>query len=171
MKKVISVIVLVLSISIFFVACGGVNDIDPDTVVKEIMAEYKLDTGDLYSSSSDTPGEYLDQDLIISYYGDVTSAPDFTKFESYSVYIDNSNPQTITDVGIFKLKDADYGETFMKFLQTRIDAKIADGKAYPDIDVATLEKSVVEQKGNYVYYVVAKDYAAISEHIEKAFGS
>lgn len=170
MKKLVLGAISIILISVLLVACGSVKDIDPDTVIDEIRAEYKLDQGDLYTSSSTTPGEFLDTDLIISYYGDAVSSPDFSKVEKYCVYLDDTNPRTITDVGIFKLKDSEYGETFMKYLQTRIDAKIADGKAYPDVDVATLQKSIVKQEGSYVYYIAAKEQEKINEHILEAFG-
>jgi len=172
MKKVFFCILSIVLVSLFLVSCGssGVKDIDPDKVVNEILAEYNMDSGDKYTSSSKNAGEYLDKDLIISYYGDAVSYPDFEKVEKYCVYLDDSNPLIITDVGIFKLNDAEYGKDFMKFLQKRIDAKIADGKAYPDVDVATLKKAVVKQEGSYVYYVAGKDQDAINKFIRKALG-
>lgn len=170
MKKILLCLALILSILISLVSCGAVKDINPDTVVNNIVDAYKLTGGGVYMSSSKTLGEYLDKDLIISYYGDATEWPDFKKVESYCVYIDDSDPRVITDVGIFKLNDADYCETLMKFLQIRIDDKIAIGKAYPDIDIKTLENSFVRSKGNYVYYVVAPEAEKITEDIEKSLG-
>jgi len=171
MKKMFLCVISIILVSVLFIACTSeVKDIEPDKVVNEIIEEYNLVQGSVYTSASSELGEYLDKDLIISYYGDAVSSPDFSKVEKYCVYLDDSNPKTITDVGIFKLKDADYGETFMKYLQTRIDAKIADGKAYPDVDVATLKKSIVKQEGSYVYYIASKEQEKINGHIRKALG-
>jgi len=171
MKKMFLCVISIILVSVLFIACTSeVKDIEPDKVVNEIIEEYNLVQGSVYTSASSELGEYLDKDLIISYYGDAVSSPDFSKVEKYCVYLDDSNPLIITDVGIFKLNDAEYGKDFMKFLQKRIDAKIADGKAYPDVDVATLKKAVVKQEGSYVYYVAGKDQDAINKFIRKALG-
>lgn len=172
MRRVLAFLLIIAAFSFTFTACGTdkVKDIDVDAVVNEIVEKYKLIEGSLYTSSSDVLGEYLDEDLIISCYGDAAEYPDFSKVEKYCVYMDESNPKVITDVGIFKMKDTSYSDTLMKYIQARIDTKIADGVAYPDIDVETLKKAVVRQKGSYVYYAVSPDVDDIISDIEKAFG-
>lgn len=172
MKRALLILLLVAALPLSFASCGTakVNDINVDTVVNGIVESYKLTDGSVYTSSSDVLGEYLDEDLIISCYGDEAESPDFTKVEKYCVYMDESDPKVITDVGIFKMKDTSYSDTLMKYIKARIDTKIADGVAYPDIDVATLKKAVVREKGSYVYYAVSPDVEDIIADIEAEFG-
>ena len=171
LKRISSVLMTVLFLFVF-VSCGSseVKDIDTDQTVNSILEKYDMTAGAVYTSSSTVLGEYLDEDLIISCYGDATDWPDFKNVEKYCVYMDDSNPKVITDVGIFKLKNADYCDTLMKYINVRIDTKIAAGAAYPDIDVETLEKAVVEKYGNYVYYAVSPEVDNIISDIEDSLG-
>ena len=140
---------------------GGNEAGDPGTAVSEtkepvnldlliigLTAEYEMTDGFVFSSSSTELGEYLDDDLIQSYYGDASVKPDFTKVSEYCVYIDESNPYLLTDVGAFRLNDPSYADTLMQFIQGRIDVRIENGARYPDIDVATLKKAVVAKAGD-----------------------
>lgn len=141
---------------------------DPDELVKEICEKYGLTDGFIFTSSSTELGEYLDEDLIQSYYGDADDAPDFSKVEKYCLYVDESDPDIIIDVGVFKMADPSYADTLMQYLQARIDVKIENGARYTNIDVETLKKSVVAKTGTWVYYVVSYDTADIVNDIKAA---
>ena len=145
-------------------------EVDPDALVKGICEKYGLTEGFIFTSSSTELGEYLDEDLIQSYYGDATDSPDFTKVADYCLYVDESDPDIIIDVGVFHMADKSYADTLMQYLQARIDVKIENGARYTNIDVATLKKSVVAKSkgGDYVYYVVSYNTAEISEEIKSA---
>ena len=145
--------------------------VNVDEVVNTALTTYGLTDGFVFTSSSTELGEYLDDDLIMGYYGDAVDVPDFTKVSEYCVYIDESDPNVFIDVGLFKLSDASYADTLMQYFQTRIDDKIAKADSgYPDIDVPTLEAATVEKYGDYVYYVVSYDVDAITADIEAALG-
>ena len=145
-------------------------EVDPDALVKGICEKYGLTEGFIFTSSSTELGDYLDEDLIQSYYGDATDSPDFTKVADYCLYVDESDPDIIIDVGVFHMADKSYADTLMQYLQARIDVKIENGARYTNIDVATLKKSVVAKSkgGDYVYYVVSYNTAEISEEIKSA---
>ena len=153
---------------------GGENDsaepVDPDELVRGICDKYGLTAGFIFTSKSTELGEYLDDDLIQSYYGDATDSPDFGKVSEYCLYVDESDPDIIIDVGVFRLSDPSYADTFLKYLQARIDVKIENGARYTNIDVATLKKSVVAKAGDYAYYVVSYDTADIVADIKAALG-
>ena len=139
-----------------------------DLLIIGLTAEYEMTDGFVFSSSSTELGEYLDDDLIQSYYGDASVKPDFTKVSEYCVYIDESNPYLLTDVGAFRLNDPSYADTLMQFIQGRIDVRIENGARYPDIDVATLKKAVVAKAGDVVYYAVGHDSAALADALKDA---
>ncbi len=144
--------------------------VDPDELVRGLCDKYGLTEGFIFTSKSTELGEYLDEDLIQSYYGDVTDKPDFSKVSDYCLYVDESDPDIIIDVGVFRLADPAYADTLMKYLQARIDVKIENGARYTNIDVATLKKSVVSKAGDCVFYVVSYDTADIVADIRAAFG-
>ncbi len=174
MKKAIAFLLLLSVCVSLFGACGKkeVKNVDLDALLDSILAKYNMVDGFVYTSTSTELGEYLDEDLIISCYGDAGDAPDFTKVESYCVYMDDSDPTVIIDTGVFKMADPSYADTFMKYLHARIDFKIKDGEIYTDIDVAMLKTAVVAktQNGAYVYYVVSYDVKDISAELAEALG-
>ncbi len=139
-----------------------------DALIIDLTTKYEMTDGFVFSSSSTELGEYLDDDLIQSYYGDASVKPDFTKISEYCVYIDESSPYILTDVGAFRLTDPSYADTLMKFIQGRIDVRIENGARYPDIDVATLKKAVVAKVGDVVYYAVGYDSAALAAALKDA---
>ncbi len=180
MKKFLTIALLCAAMlsSTLLYACGGeeavaeeaVVNVDADALIAGITETYSLTDGFIFTSSSTELGEYLDDDLIMGYYGDAVDVPDFTKVESYCVYIDESDPDLFIDVGLFRLTDTAYADTLMQYFQTRIDDKIAKAGDYPTIDVPTLEAATVAKFGSYVYYVVSPDVDAITAEIEAAIG-
>ena len=173
MKKfLIAVLSLILALSLC--ACGGdeqasesgtsqsVSDekqpvsLDLDAEASAIIAKYSLSGGKSYSSKSTTAGEYLDEDLIRSYYGDAAAMPNFDEVEGYAVYIDESKPIKPSEFGIFKMKDGANTEEFMLFLKARIDLKIQNAKAYPSMDTEPLKTAIFTEKDGYIWYAAVK---------------
>ncbi len=163
-------------------ACGETTDapasgesvtaveVNEDAVLAQITETYSLTDGFVFTSSSTELGEYLDEDMIMGYYGDAVDVPDFSKVASYCVYIDESNPDLFIDVGLFRMNDPSYADTLMQYFQARIDDKIAAADLYPDTDVPTLEAATVAKYGDFVYYVVSPDVDAITADLEAALG-
>ena len=174
MKKIFA---LALALSALLISCGGTAEtaqtpvtVNVDETVNAIVTNYSLTDGFVFTSSSTEIGEYLDDDMILGYYGDAVDVPDFTKISEYCVYIDESDADVYTDVGIFKMADPSYAETFVQYLRVRVSDKIAEADQYPTRDVPTLEAAVFEITGDYVYYVVSTQVDAITADIEAAFG-
>lgn len=187
MKKSIIVALLAVMLLTPLSACGKENTnapvgdgadtavtlneaIDPDAIVGDICTEFSYLDGFTFTSSSTELGEYLDDDLIRSFYGDVNDVPDFTKVSSYCVYIDQSDARTLNDIGVFILSDASYADTLMQYLQARIDQKIANAANYPDFDVESLKKAIVKKVGSTVYYVATADVDAIAPMLKERIG-
>lgn len=171
MKKII-VFTLALIFCLFAVACGGEKEegssVSLDDTVKGITEKYSLTEGLTFTSSSEVLGEYLDSDLILSYYGDAFEMPDFTKISDYCVYIDESDANVIIDVGVFKLSDASYADTLINFIKARVADKREDYDEYATIDIETLDAAIVKKSGSYVYYSVSYDVEDIIKDIEAA---
>lgn len=139
------------------VQAGETSAVSAREVVEGLTAEYSLTGGYIFSSESTEYGEYLDEDMISSYYGDGAESPDFGSVTEYCVYIDETDALMLNEIGAFKMTpDADR-ELFKAYLQARIDNKILQAERYPDIDVAALLKAVVADSGDWVYYSVLKN--------------
>ncbi|MBQ1205600.1 MAG: hypothetical protein IIX67_00195 [Clostridia bacterium] len=67
-------------------------ELDLKAEADAIISKYSLSGGRRFTSSSQVSGEYLDNDLIRSFYGDAVKMPDFNSVEAYEVYIDESKP-------------------------------------------------------------------------------
>ena len=131
-------------------------ELDIKAEADAIVSKYSLSGGRRYTSSSQVLGEYLDEDLIRSYYGDVVKMPDFGSVEAYEVYIDETKPVKPCEFGIFKMKDGADAEKFISFLKARIDKKIENSKAYPSMDTEPLKTAVFTAEGEYIWYAVVK---------------
>ena len=174
MKKIVLVL-LSLLLTLSLCACGNETEVsdgesaatdgsEPAKVVEldlkaeadAIISKYSLSGGRRFTSSSQALGEYLDNDLIRSYYGDAVKMPDFGSVDSYEVYIDESKPIKPCEFGIFKMKDGADAETFISFLKARINKKIENAKAYPSMDTEPLKTAIFTSEGGYVWYAVVK---------------
>ncbi len=130
---------------------------DADAVMAGIVQKYQLTSGTVYTSKSQTLGEYLDEDLIRNFYGDAEGSPDFSQVESYCVYIDETQPINPCDVGIFVMKDGADKDLFASYLRARIDEKLETAKNYPTVDSSALKTAEVTVDGKYIYYCFVKD--------------
>lgn len=142
------------------VACGDSEPeykyIDIEAEADAIIEKYALSGGTRYSSLSETAGEYLDEDLIRSYYGDASEMPDFGSVQAYVVYIDETKPIKPCEFGIFKMKDGADKDAFLAYLKARIDIKIQNAAAYPSMDTEALTTAKFTIKGDYIWYCAVK---------------
>ena len=171
MKKILIFLLVIAMIPLSFSACseeesnnGSKEGEENKTVTLElnneaeaILEKYGLAGGTLYRSDSQTPGEYLDEDLIRGYYGDAVTMPDFSCVEAYAVYIDETKPIMPCEFGIFKIADEAKAEEFMVYLRARIDKKIQNSIAYPTMDTTMLKSAVFEIRDGYLWYIAVKD--------------
>ena len=157
MKRFLCLLVMA---AILLTGCQGAGtgaQADIEAEADKIMQACGLSAGIRYSSLSQTPGQYLDDDLIRAYYGDALAQPDFGSVEAYVVYIDETRPTQPSEFGIFKMKAEADTELFMAYLQGRIDLKLQNAIAYPTMDTETLKTAVVAEGNGYVWYCVVKD--------------
>ncbi|MBQ3230621.1 MAG: DUF4358 domain-containing protein [Clostridia bacterium] len=169
MKRFVSLLLALLMLALPLAACDKNSDgtssggdepaktIDVQAEADAVISKYSLSGGKRYTSESTVLGEYLDEDLIRSYYGDAAEMPDFGSVEAYAVYIDESKPTLPCEFGIFKMKDGADTDTFVAFLKARIDLKLENAKSYPTMDTSMLKTAKFTVKGGYVWYCAVKD--------------
>ena len=172
MKKII---ILVLAAVLLITACTPADNtsksdaeaLNTKQLVEKIAADYSLSGGTYYSSFSETLGEYLDDDTLLSLYGDMGETPDMSAVTEYCVYIDGSDPNLHKELGIFLTKSGTDKELFMSFMQSRIAAMLENAKNYPSVDTEPLKNAEFFIKGDYVVYVVIKtDGSDIADFIK-----
>lgn len=157
--------ILILALSAFLALCCAAcgekgnasstpGELDVISEANAIVSQYALSGGTFY-----TPGgeDELDEDLILSYFGDATSVPDFSLVETYALYIDETKPISPCEFGIFKMKDSKDAETMKAFLEARIQMKLRNAALYPDMDTSALTSAKATVMGNYVWYCAVKD--------------
>ena len=151
MKRFLLILTVVLTAFSCF-ACGDGGSIDVNAEANAIIEKYGLSGGTLFSHN----GQVFDDDLIRSYYGDASSMPDFGIVEEYAVYIDETKPLTLCEFGIFKLKDGANAEEFTAYLKARINMKLQNAVAYPNMDTEPLSTAKFTVVGNNVWYCAVK---------------
>lgn len=166
MKKII---ILALIACLFTVACTPDSSSDgisapavsynTKELVEKITADHSLSGGKYYSSYSEELGKYLDDDLLLSLYGDMGEIPDMASVEEYCVYIDGSDPNLQKELGVFKTKSGTDKELFISFMKSRIAAMLENAKNYPSVDTDPLKNAEFFIEGDYVVYVVVKSEA------------
>lgn len=158
MKKTFSLLLAVLLLIVTLTACGDKEPVELDLAAEadNIISTYSLSGGTRYTSASQVLGEYLDEDLIRSYYGDAAEVPNFGDVEAYVVYIDESKPILPCEFGIFKMKDGADTDSFVAYLKARIDMKIQNAKAYPSMDTSMLTTAKFTVKDGYILYCAVK---------------
>lgn len=131
---------------------SGSAAVDPDTAVHGAAVEFGVSGGKYYSSASSTPGGYLDEDLLLSLYGDMGEVPDMEAVTAYCVYIDDADPTAPAEFGVFLLKDGADAEEFASFIKARINAMIENAVNYPSINTEGLTTAVFEVTDECIYY-------------------
>lgn len=156
--KRIAAIVLSALLALFCASCGessyAPKELDVISEANEILSHYGLSGGTLYTPDGE---DVLDNDLILSYFGDAASVPDFSLVETYALYIDETKPISPCEFGIFKMKDSKDAETLKAFLEARIQMKLRNAALYPDMDTSALTSAKVTVMENYVWYCAVKD--------------
>ncbi len=126
-------------------------------ILSEITDTFGLSDGAYYRSESKVEGEYLDEDMISSYYGSMFDAPDFSLIEEYAIYMNDKNPLLPIEIGIFKVKDRVDNDMIVEFVSRRKDAILQNAINYPSVDTDPFKNLVLETKGNYTYYIAVKE--------------
>lgn len=160
MKRILFLTLSLVLLTFPLVSCHEENSnvtLDIESEANAIIEKYSLSGGTRFTSASTTLGEYLDDDLIRSYFGDAAAVPDFGAVESYVVYIDESKPVLPCEFGIFKMKDGADTKTFIAFLEARIAMKLENAKAYPSMDTSMLKTAKFVEKDGYIWYCAVKD--------------
>lgn len=172
MKKII---ILALITVLFITACTPSGDtsktdsavLNTKQIAEKIISDYSLSGGNIYSSYSETLGEYLDDDTLLSLYGDMGEVPDLSSITEYCVYVDGTDPNLQKEFGIFLAKSGTDKELFLSFMRSRIAAMLENAKNYPSVDTEPLKNAEFFVEGDYIVYVVVKtDGSDIADYIK-----
>jgi hypothetical protein len=166
--KRIKLILYIVLVSVMSVILSGCDEVDSHAMPVDIMAKIKvaipekemidgiayIGMGQLHESNSiDENGELSDEMMSEIY------KSDFNVVESYSIWI--SEDSSVTEIGVFKLKDIDDTEEFMKVITDRVET-LKESVSKED-ELTKIENAVISSKGKYVYYLVTNINSILEE--------
>jgi hypothetical protein len=142
------------------------------TILKDVLKDNNLTEGKVYTNESTKEGEYLNEDLIRGFYGNLLEAPDFTKIQDYCVYKQDQNPLLHIELGIFKVYDSNNNTMVRDFINQRKDSLFEKWANYPSVDKEPWKNIIVDSVGNYTYYIAVKENRdAINKTIRSSLGT
>lgn len=167
MKRIFSVICIVLMIGALMTACsdGASSDkgadnasaVSADTSLQNIFEEIKSEVG-LKDLSEFTSVDRLDRK-----YGITEEMVD-----EYAGGIDASSV-TMCEIVLVKAADDDSAAEIEKKLQNRLESLLKQSKNYLPEQAAVIEKCKVEKNGLYVSMIISADAEKITEIYKKHF--
>lgn len=169
MKKLISMLLVITSLALLLSACGQdgeasksgdasqaasesttlVSNASCTAIRDDAYAHEKADpeVHQLYDSKDDP----MDEFLISGYYGTLLESPDFTKLDSYAVFI--TDEPIVSEFGVFKASADMTVDEIKAFCQLRVDALKKKFEGYKPEMVSAANGSVIGVYGDYVYYI------------------
>ena len=125
------------------------------TLLETVQQTCTLDSGSIYSSYSDTLGEYMDEEMILGKYGAQSPAPDFSVYAQYALYFSFETYQD--EVALFEVRDASDIEPTKRFLHSESTNCWRAPSIIPSWILTRFENAVIESSGNYVYCIACRD--------------
>lgn len=138
-----------LAAFIFFVSAGGnYIDVDMDRIVSAVSETAKLE------HMSELDGSYVRKDFGIN----VNDYPEYVYYGHESVM----DSETLL---VVKVMDSAQADEIISFVEKSRDRDMELFKSYAPDQYDMLSRSILEQKGNYVIYVVSDNAHAIEQAI------
>ena len=183
MKRLISILLVIASVSLLLCACGQ----NGETSKTDETSQTPSESGVVVSNAScieirdeaylkekadpevhqlyDSKDNVMDEFLISGYYGTLLETPDFTKLDSYAVFI--TDEPVVSEFGIFKASADMTVEEIKEFCQLRVDALKKKFEGYKPEMVNAAKGSVIGVYGDYVYYISTMENNTAIETIIK----
>ncbi len=86
---------------------------------------------------------------------------DFTDAEVTEYVLLCSSMATTEEIGLFKCADESAAEKLLATAKTRAQTQSAIYESYAPAEPPKLEDAIIKREGNYVFYIVAVDYAKV----------
>ena len=183
MKKLISMLLVIATVSLLLCACGQ----NGDTSKTDETSQTTSESGAIVSNAScieirdeaytkersdpevhqlyDSKDSVMDEFLISGYYGTLLETPDFTKLDSYAIFI--TDEPVVSEFGVFKASEEMSVDEIKEFCQLRVDALKKKFEGYKPEMVNAAKGSVIGVYGDYVYYISTMENNTAIETIIK----
>ncbi len=154
MKKLLSVILAVVTLSLCLASCSEKAK-TPATleVADAIKASTKFD--ELIALTDDNIGR--------KYYG-----IDLEEIEEYTVYV-CSNAAIGDEIAVFKMHEKDDVEDMLETVRLRKQDREEQLVDYAPAEADKVKNAVISSNGNYVYFIVSSDKTVAKEAAEGCF--
>lgn len=114
----------------------------------------------------DSKDNVMDEFMVSSYYGTLLESPDFTKLDSYAIFI--TDEPVVSEFGIFKASEDMTVDEIKAFCELRVDALKKKFEGYKPEMVSAAEGSVIGVFGDHVYYISTMENNSAIEALIKA---
>lgn len=177
-KRIISIILAVLALSLLLVSCSNgstTSQTQSETTPLKSNASCKAIRDEAYSKEKgdvevhqlyDNETAPMDEFMISGYYGTILETPDFSKLDSYSIFI--TDEPIVSEFGVFKATADMSVEEIKAFCQIRVDALKKKFEGYKPDMVEAAANSIVGVYGDYVYYISTMENNSAIETLLKA---
>jgi len=155
MKRMIAVIIALLTLALSLVACSGSNDakaVDLDQIITDINTEYGVDGLKALEDTAKLKKYFrIAEEDVKSFAAEMTTAA--------SQY---------NEVIIVEAIDADAAARIAEKLNSHLDSQTNNARSYDKDTLSMIEGCEVKTKGNYVYLVINEKAAEINSKIDSS---
>ncbi len=155
MKKVLAVVLAVLSLSLCLCSCAKNEGKTPEvTSVTEAIKR---------SGEFEELIALTDDNIVRRYYG-----IDLEAIESYDAQVCSSGAMA-DEISVFKMKERDDVEDMLEVVRERKQEQYDSFVDYVPEEIGKIENAIIGSNGNYVYFIVCTDREEAKKAVEACF--
>lgn len=155
MKKLLSVVLVVLSMAAMLCACGKTEGKTPATADVARAVKESTSFAELIELNNDNIGR--------RYYG-----IDLDSIEEYCVMVCSSGARA-DEIAVFKMKEQDDVEDMLEIIRERKQELYDSFVDYVPEEIGKIENATIGSNGNYVYLIVCDKRAEAKAAVEACF--
>ena len=159
MKRIISLVLIALTFAFCLASCG-----QTESDAYEMKTPTTKSVAEAIKNSTEFEEliELTSDNITSRYFFDAETVEEFTVMVC-------SNAAIGDEIAIFKLKDKEKASAMIDVVEMRKTDRMDALESYAPDEKAKVEKGVIGRKGNYVYFIVAKDVEKAKEACENCF--
>lgn len=155
MKKILSILLAVLSMFAVFCSCGKDGGKTPETKAVADAIKQSTEFVELVELTNDN--------ITRRYFG-----IELDEIVEYSALV-CSNGANADEIAVFKMKEKDDIEDMLEIVRERKQELYDSFVDYVPEEIGKIEKAVIGSNGNYVYFIVCDDIATAKAAAEECF--
>lgn len=154
MKKIICLLIMLVSVMLVFVGCGNnTNKSDKVVINLDDVYEKALEAADFQDQCIE-----LDDDIINNLYSSI-NLEDINK---YKIVVSSTSVKA-EELALFEAKDEKTAENILNAVNERLDDLKFGFEDYLPKEYQIVENAVIKNSGKYVFFAVGENYEKINQ--------